>query len=103
MNVISRSTGSTVWLDLDGELDLATAGLVGEQVGRALAGGATELVVDLAGVTFCDSTGVDALVKARALAERQGVRLGAVNAHGVTRRSMEITGVLELLSVARPA
>jgi anti-sigma B factor antagonist len=101
--VTSRSSGSAVRLDLAGELDLATAGLFSEQVGQALAGGATELVVDLAGVTFCDSTGVDALVKARALAERHGARLGAVNAHGVTRRSMEITGVLELLSVVRPA
>jgi anti-anti-sigma factor len=98
--VTSRSTGSAVRLDLAGELDLATAGLLSEQVRRALDGGATELVLDLAEVTFCDSTGVDAMVKARALADRRGARLGAVNAHGVTRRSLEITGALELLSVA---
>ena len=103
MIVISRATGSQVRLGLSGELDLATAELFGEHVVRALAGGATDLVLDLAGVTFCDSTGVDALIKARAEAERRGVRLTAENARGVTRRSLEITGVLDLLSAARPA
>lgn len=102
MIVISRATGSQVRLGLSGELDLATAELFGEHVVRALAGGATALVLDLAGVTFCDSTGVDALIKARAEAERRGARLTAENARGVTRRSLEITGVLDLLSAARP-
>ena len=99
MNVTVQSTGAeAVSLRLVGELDLATAGILDEQVRRALTGGATRLVVDLDGVTFCDSTGIDALVKARTLAASRGARLGAVNARGVTRRSMEITGVLDLLS-----
>jgi anti-anti-sigma factor len=104
VNVTVRSTGAAaVSLRLDGELDLATAGLLDAQVRQALTGGATQLVIDLGGVTFCDSTGIEALVKARALAAARGARLGAVNARGVTLRSMEITGVLELLSVPATA
>jgi anti-anti-sigma factor len=99
VNVTVRSTGAdAVSLRLAGELDLATAGILDAQVREALTGGATRLVIDLDEVTFCDSTGIDALVKARSLAAASGARLGAVNAHGATLRSMEITGVLELLS-----
>ncbi|MFC8131726.1 STAS domain-containing protein [Streptomyces sp. NPDC057302] len=42
-----------------------------------------QLVVDLAGVTFCDSSGLSALIAARnhALAARAGLALAAVPAH----------------------
>jgi len=54
-----------------------------------------ELVVDLSQVTFLDSTGIrDLIVAEQALAHRGG-RLVICGAHGVVRRCLEITGVLE--------
>ncbi|MFE9139630.1 STAS domain-containing protein [Streptomyces sp. NPDC007355] len=51
----------TVLLGLAGELDLATAPLVHRAVTAALAGHPRTLCLDLAGLTFCDGTGLRAL------------------------------------------
>jgi anti-sigma B factor antagonist len=53
--------------------------------------------VDLAGVTFLDSSGVHSLVIAHHAAERAGVRLYVGNAEGAVARVLEITGVADLL------
>jgi anti-sigma B factor antagonist len=90
--------GSAVRLVLAGELDLATVDVLGEHLDRVVAGRPPGVVVDLAGVTFCDSSGVNALVQARTTALRHGVAFRAVNAAGICRRTLDLTGVLELLT-----
>lgn len=58
-----------------GEVDLATSGELEQQVIAALAGPGTRLVVDLAEVTFIDSSGLNALVRGRRVATERGARL----------------------------
>jgi anti-sigma B factor antagonist len=91
---------SVVRLRITGELDMATAGEVEERVVGALTGAPTpeRVVLDLAGLTFCDSSGIDVLLTVRSAAERAGVDLRVTGAHGMVRRTLEITGVLDLLA-----
>jgi anti-anti-sigma factor len=89
----------TVRLALSGELDMASAETLAASVDHALRPDRpAQLVVDLAGVTFCDSTGIRALVDARAAALRCQVAFRTVNPRGLTRRVMSVTGVLDVLT-----
>ncbi len=101
MRVTTRmGDDATAYLHLTGELDLATADVLDEHVHRAVAGDPRHLVVDLADVTFCDSSGIEALLTAQATSARQGIDLRVVNPGGVTLRAFQLTGVLEVLTAA---
>ncbi|MEV4709659.1 STAS domain-containing protein [Actinoplanes sp. NPDC049316] len=91
---------SVVHVEVTGELDLATAPALLERVRTGLAGGPEAIVLDLAGVTFCDSSGINALMDAHTLAGGRGTTLRVVNAQRITLRALEITGVLPLLTGA---
>jgi anti-anti-sigma factor len=57
---VARDERGTCRLTLRGELDLGTA----EQLERALADAGDDVVLDLRGLTFMDSTGVRMLLEA---------------------------------------
>jgi anti-sigma B factor antagonist len=93
-----RYEGATTRLVLTGELDMASSPLLLERVRRELAAGhVRHLLVDMAGVTFCDSTGIEALLSARNDAIDRGATLRTVDVVGLARRTLEITGMLEFL------
>jgi anti-anti-sigma factor len=54
-------------LTVSGEMDLVTAPAVRQYVHDAVADGRHDVVLDLAGVHFCDSSGVGVLIAARRL------------------------------------
>ena len=56
------------------------------------------VAVDLAGVTFIDSSNLQALVAAHLAARETGRNLYVVNATGSVATMLEITGVIELLA-----
>ncbi len=61
------------WIRLVGELDLDSAAVLDVIVAQCLDSGVSTLSIDLAGVTFCDVSGVEALLAAaRASKERSG-------------------------------
>lgn len=80
-----------------GEIDMNTAPVLAEEVGKAI--GPELVVVDLSDVTFFGSAGIAALLDAREQYEGAGSRLRLVAARGPVPRSLEIAGVLELLPV----
>ena len=78
----TRATGSGPVVTVRGEVDVATAPRLRAEIGALTLGRGQLLVVDLAGVTFCDSSGISALITARNVAEEAeaGVALAAVPA-----------------------
>ena len=52
------------WLIVSGELDLSAAAKLGDEV-DGLAAAAGPLTIDLSAVSFCDSSGLAALLRAR--------------------------------------
>jgi len=73
LDVDVASTAYGALVEIAGELDIATVSRVNDALGAEPAASAVAVVVDLTGVTFIDSTGLAALVKAElALADRDG-------------------------------
>ena len=69
----STRDGWTV-LAVDGEIDVATAGQLREQLNALVSEGSRKVVVDLNRVEFMDSTGLGVLVGAhKSLIEQEGV------------------------------
>lgn len=82
---------------LSGELDMATAPILNEQLAASERDGAKTIVLDLGDLSFIDSSGLHELVRAYRRSEKNGHRLLLVGANVITRRLCEITGTEFLL------
>jgi len=85
-------------LELEGELDVASAPEFRRVVGSLLGVGCRRVVVDLAGTTFLDSSGLGALVWASHRLHAAGGVLEVINAGERIAQMMRITGVDRLLA-----
>ncbi|GIF15695.1 STAS domain-containing protein [Actinoplanes teichomyceticus] len=96
MNITAHADGDGITrLALAGDLDMATAERLDEQVGLSVTETRpSRLVIDATGLTFCDSSGIHALVRARDTAHRHGSAFVLTNLTGMARRTLEITGLL---------
>lgn len=81
-----------------GEVDLASAEALEQETTAALVrADTTEVVVDLSGVTFLDSSGISALIKERRLADEHGKLMRISGAEGTVRDVLQLTGVWQHL------
>jgi anti-anti-sigma factor len=78
---------------LAGELDRSTVPLLEERLREALDGGGRQLVVDLRGLDFMDSTGLTLLVRWGRGAEQDGYELALVPGEPRVHRLFELTGL----------
>jgi anti-anti-sigma factor len=99
LSVTVAHEGGAVVLIVSGELDLAS-GPVLEVALDSIASGAPEVVVDLDGLTFFGSTGVNVLVDALHRLSARGTRLGVRVDRPLTRRVLELCGLSDLLTVS---
>jgi anti-anti-sigma factor len=82
-----------------GELDIHTAPLLTEAVEQAFADATTHsLEIDAERLQFCDSSGIQVLVKAREQALERGGGVRMVNLQGAVSKVLAVTGLLELFS-----
>ena len=87
-----RSVPGTTVLTLGGELDHDTADLLRDALDQAIIGSAGRVLVDCGSLRFCDSTGLNTLLRARQAAETSGVALDLADLRGAIARLFEITG-----------
>ncbi|MFD7258217.1 STAS domain-containing protein [Streptomyces sp. NPDC059874] len=90
--------GATV-LKLGGELDHDTAEPLREALQAVPAEGGERVLVDFSDVGFCDSTGLNVLLRGRLTAERAGSRIELVGLRRPVERMFRITGADEIFSV----
>jgi anti-anti-sigma factor len=91
-------------LKLAGELDLSTVGTMVDLGRGALAGPPTMLTVDMAGVEFCDSAGINGLVKLRNASVNLGTQFRVVHPRPHVRRVLaDLTGLGEFLGIEAEA
>ncbi|MBC3841326.1 STAS domain-containing protein [Streptacidiphilus sp. 4-A2] len=91
--VSSRRTGTSVVVAVVGELDLDTVQALTSELATAVDDrGIRAIVVDCQGLSFCDSTGLNALLAARLRAEGQGVAVSLAAVPAATSRMFGITG-----------
>jgi anti-sigma B factor antagonist len=98
---VVRTTGSTAYVSISGELNLATGHLVLRKLSNLVDRGYVHLVVDAVAVGFCDSSGLGALLRARARASAVAGSLVVADASPQLRRVLQITGMQKLLSSPR--
>jgi anti-sigma B factor antagonist len=87
---------------LIGDLDLANAPLVRDELVRMLEEGLTRLSIDLSDLTFLDSTGIAALVVVRKHAHELGVELDVHSPRVAISHVLEACGVDELFGLGHP-
>jgi anti-sigma B factor antagonist len=90
---------------LTGELDMATASILNDQLTAVEQGDSRTIVLDLRDLRFIDSSGLHALVRAYRRSETDGHRLLLVRANPSVRRLCEMTGtefLLETIGTAEP-
>lgn len=85
--------GMSVCLRLDGEVDASTAHLVEDAMSPAFDPRCTCLVVDLADVSFMDSSGLRVLVVARNALDDRGAEMVIAGDNDQLRRLFEISGL----------
>ena len=86
--------GEALVIRARGEVDIASAAaLEGELESAIGSGDVTQVVLDLGGLTFVDSTGLRALLAAGELARTKHRRIQIVHAPAVFRRLVGISGV----------
>jgi anti-sigma B factor antagonist len=100
LKVTSRSQGEFVVLSVQGEIDLYTVPRLRHELTRVMAdGGPVHLVVDLSGVDFCDSTGVNALLAAHREAQDSGGGLELAAPRPAVRKILQVTGLESVFTV----
>lgn len=100
LGVEARSTqaGAAV-VCLSGDLDLGSSPPVRAALADALATGPSVLVVDLAGVQFCDSSGLNLLLQIRLDAEAAGIPVRLAGPAAPVLRVLEVTGAAAVFQV----
>jgi anti-sigma B factor antagonist len=82
-----------------GEVDIGTVAQLTEALEAAIRGSVGAFVVDLSDVKFLDSSGVNVLVRARAVLGREERALAVVCPPGPARRIFEVAGIADLLAL----
>jgi anti-sigma B factor antagonist len=86
-------------LQLSGELDLAVAPSLHDELDRLFTEGANSIVVDLMDATFLDSTALGVLVSALNRCESLGGQLHLIVTEPQILRVLRITGLTDVFSL----
>ncbi|MBA3747461.1 MAG: STAS domain-containing protein [Solirubrobacterales bacterium] len=100
LSVRSRREGDVHTIGLAGEVDIATAAQVEQELLRAEATDVTAIVLDLGELSFIDSTGIRMLVMADARSRANGCRLTLRRPPQSVLRVLRLAGVEKLLPFA---
>ena len=75
-----------------GDVDIDTAGRIREQLENATATGTKQVVLDLRGATFLDSTGLHIALEADAASRAQGWKFRLIGGPDDVQRVFDLTG-----------
>ena len=95
LKISSQHEADGILITLEGELDLASAPRLDEELGRAEESGARLVRLDLSGLTFMDSTGMRTLLLAQRRAQETEHQLTLRRGPHQVQRVFELTGSLD--------
>ncbi|MCW2876955.1 MAG: anti-sigma factor antagonist [Sphaerisporangium sp.] len=99
LKVSTRSHAGHAILSVVGEIDLYTAPRLQAEFTRLLETGPERVVIDMSGVEFCDSTGMNVLLSAlKRMRERGGV-LEVASPRPAVRKILQVTGLDSVFTV----
>jgi anti-sigma B factor antagonist len=94
--LVSRTHGQIV-VHLKGELDMATAPALAACLERLRPTRPDTVVVDVSRLDFCDSSGLNVLIRFNRRAQHEGVRLALRAPSGALRRLLQLTHLDDLV------
>lgn len=99
LEVVVSSNGKGHEVRLLGELDMATADRLRDELARLSGDGAVLVTVDLSDLAFIDSTGLSVLISALKRLRQQGGDMALRSPTPGTRKVLEITGLTEVFAI----
>ncbi|MER5352106.1 STAS domain-containing protein [Kitasatospora sp. NPDC002551] len=84
---------------LAGDLDVETLAPAAEALAQLVAGRTGAVVVDLRGVGFCDSSGLNVLLRTRLAAQRAGLELRLAAVPPTVMRVLDLTGARTVFAI----
>jgi anti-sigma B factor antagonist len=96
---VSTGDGGDVTLRVDGEVNFVNAPQLRKELVRLIDGDTRSLVIDLAGLTFMDSSGLSTLIVAWQAAQRRGVALALDSVPAFFGQVLVITGLHTVLPI----
>jgi anti-sigma B factor antagonist len=88
-----------VVIALPAEIDMASAGRAGQQLGSAFTPGVRTVIADMTATTFCDSSGISMLVRAHKHAAANNTQLRLVVPSTTVLRALTLAGMDDLLPI----
>jgi anti-anti-sigma factor len=85
-------------ISLAGELDMATSPRLRQLIDRLIEDGRPRIVLDLGGLSFCDSAGLNTFVQGDKHCAARGGWLRLAHPRGHVARVLELSGVDEVLA-----
>lgn len=82
-----------------GEIDLYTAPRLQAEFARLLENGPARIVIDMSGVEFCDSTGMNVLLSALKRMRERGGQLEVAAPRPAVRKILQVTGLDSVFTV----
>jgi anti-sigma B factor antagonist len=95
---VSPAEEGVVTIAVAGELDLATAPLIGATLNRLNSAQPLHVHLDLSGVSFCDAAGLNAFLAADQLLRATSGRLTLIRPSPQIRRLLTITKLEQILA-----
>jgi anti-sigma B factor antagonist len=100
LKVSSRAQGERTIVTVAGEIDLYTAPRLHSELATAVSGeGLPRVLVDMTGVEFCDSTGMNVLLAALRRARERGGELVLAGPRPAVRKILQVTGLESVFTV----
>ena len=94
-----RDDDDVLTVTVDGEVDVATAPALRDELYRLIERGSTRIVVDLGGMEFIDSTGLGVFVGALKRSREGGGELQLRSLRPAARKIFDITGLSTAFSI----
>ncbi|MFC4948172.1 STAS domain-containing protein [Pseudonocardia sp. GCM10023141] len=99
LTVVSHAMDATAVLALVGDLDRTTAHRVHTALDALVLAPGQQLVLDLAGLEFCDSRGISTMVAARNIAVAAGAGIALAGVPQRISRVLRIMGLEQIISL----
>ena len=102
LNVSSRSQGDHITVIAAGEIDLYTAPKLQADLAAIIdnVGPAARVVIDMSGVEFCDSTGMNVLLSCLRQVRERGGELELAAPRPAVKKILQVTGLDAVFTVS---
>jgi len=96
LQISTRKSGTVTILDLQGRITIGPSNdALGAELRKLAEAGASEVVINLAGVTQMDSSGISTIVRSFVTLERQSGGLKVLNPTGHVKEVLELTRLIK--------